>query len=56
MRITPETSRTNCKPCVGKVPADGGRIRLRASDPAMASAGMTIRKRPISIAKASVVL
>ena len=41
---------------VGKVPAEAGTIFLAASEPAMASIGTIIRKRPISIARPSVVL
>ena len=40
-------------PSVGNVPADGGTIFFAASEPATASIGTIIRKRPISIAKPS---
>ncbi len=43
-------------PLVGKVPSDGGTIFLAASDPAAASIGIIIRKRPTSIAMPSVEL
>ena len=41
---------------MGKVPADGGTGCLRASEPAMASAGTISTKRPTSMARPSVVL
>ena len=41
---------------VGKVPAEAGTGCLRASEPAMASAGTISTKRPISIDSPSVVL
>src|SRR4051794_484152 len=51
IRITPTTRPTNRPPSVGKVPADVGTIFLVASDPAMASIGTIIRKRPMNIAR-----
>ena len=44
------TRPTNRPPSVGKVPAEVGTIFLAASDPAIASIGMIIRKRPMNIA------
>ena len=41
---------------VGKVPAVAGTGCLRASEPAIASAGTIRKKRPTSIARPSVVL
>ena len=41
---------------VGKVPAEGGTIFFAASEPAIASIGTIIRKRPMNIARPSVVL
>ena len=39
------------RPVVGNVPAEAGTIFLAASEPAIASIGTIIRKRPISIAR-----
>ena len=47
---------TNSQPWVGKVPADGGTIFLATNEPAMARVGMITRKRPINMAKPSMVL
>ena len=55
IRITPITRPTNRPPWVGNVPAEAGTIFLAASDPAMASIGMIIRKRPMNIARPRVV-
>src|SRR5436190_23904820 len=52
---TPITSTTKSGVCVGKVPADGGTRRFRASAPASASVGMIRKNRPTSIATASAV-
>ncbi len=41
---------------VGNVPAEAGTIFLAASEPATASIGTIIRKRPMNIARPSVVL
>ena len=41
---------------VGNVPGRGRHVFLAASEPAMASAGMIMKKRPISIATRQVVL
>src|ERR1700722_17229823 len=54
IRITPTTRPTNRPPSVGNVPADVGTIFLRTKDPAIASIGMIIRKRPMNIASPSV--
>src|SRR5947199_8042975 len=48
---TPTSSDTKRGPCVGSVPAEVGVYFLAASDPAAASSGTIIRKRPISIAR-----
>ena len=49
--ITPTTRPTNSGLSVGKVPAETGTIFLRTSEPATASIGTIIRKRPMSIAR-----
>src|SRR5207237_79790 len=47
---TTETSRpTKSQPLVGKVPGPAGVTLLSTIDPAMANAGMIIRKRPLSM-------
>ena len=56
IKITPTTSPTNSGPSVGKVPEEGGTIYLVTNEPATASIGTIIRKRPISIAAPNVVL
>ncbi len=56
MRIVPTSRPTNSAPWVGNVPAEAGTIFFAASEPATASIGTIIRKRPISIARPSVVL
>ncbi len=43
-------------PLVGNVPAEAGTIFFAASEPATAIIGTIIRKRPMNIAAASVVL
>ena len=53
---TPTRRPTNRPPWVGKVPEEAGTVFLAASEPAMASAGILMKKRPTSIATASVVL
>jgi hypothetical protein len=52
--MVPRSSMTNSGPFVGRVPLVAIRRRLRARFPAIASAGMVIRKRPISISIPSV--
>src|SRR6266700_4251784 len=54
IRITPTTRPTNRPPVVGNVPADGGTDFLAASEPAIAIAGMIMKKRPTNIALAKV--
>ena len=49
IRITPTTRPTNRPPVVGKVPADAGTDFLAASAPAIAIAGMIMKKRPTNI-------
>ena len=50
---TTETSRpTKSQPLVGKVPGPAGVTFLSTIDPAMANAGMIIRKRPMSMSAA----
>jgi hypothetical protein len=44
------------RPFTGKVPALGGEACLPASDPASAMMGTIMRKRPMSMARPSVVL
>ncbi len=56
MITTPTSRPTNSGPCVGKVPAETGTCFFAARRPAIASSGISIRKRPISIAKPMVVL
>src|SRR4026209_2666655 len=56
MMITPIRSTTKRTPSVGNVPAEGGTTFLPTSDPAIASAGTIIRKRPASIVTPRVVL
>ena len=53
--ITPTTRPTNSGLSVGKVPAETGTIFFCTSEPAIASIGMIIRKRPMNIARPSVV-
>src|ERR1700722_4759534 len=52
--ITPINRPTKRPLSVGNVPAEGGTIFLAASEPAMASIGTIIRKRPMNIARPSV--
>ena len=56
IRITPTSSPMNSPPWVGKVPAEAGSVFLAASEPAIAMAGMIMKKRPTNIATAPVVL
>ena len=56
IRITPTSRPTNSPPWVGKVPAEAGSVFLAASEPAIAIAGMIMKKRPTNIATAPVVL
>ncbi len=56
IRITPTTRPTNRPPVVGNVPADGGTDFFSASEPAIAMAGMIMKKRPTNIATAPVML
>src|SRR6185312_9340681 len=56
MMITPTRSATNSGPWVGRVPAEAGICFFRASEPAMASKGRSMKKRPISMAKPVVML
>ena len=46
----------NSPPWVGKVPVEAGSVFLAASEPAIAMAGMIMKKRPTNIATAPVVL
>ena len=52
----PMSSTTNVPPDTGNVPALGGAIFFCTSEPASAMIGMIIRKRPMSIARPSVML
>ena len=54
--ITPTSSATNKPLSVGNVPDDGGTSFFSASDPATASIGTIMAKRPSSIAKPIVML
>ncbi len=56
MTITLTSNVVNSGVVTGNVPNDGGTIFLRARLPAMASIGMIIMKRPISIVTPIVVL
>ena len=56
IRITPISSATKIAPVVGNVPALGGMDFFTASEPANASAGIFIMKRPSSITIARVEL
>ena len=56
MRMTPTTRPTNSPPVVGNVPADGGIDFFAASEPAIAIAGMIMKKRPTNIELARVTL
>src|SRR5207253_9144306 len=50
MRITATRRPTNSVPLVGKVPGPAGTVFLPAIEPAIASAGRIIMKRPTSMA------
>src|SRR5882724_7245748 len=54
--ITLTNNVVNSGVVTGNVPSDGGTIFLRARLPAIASIGMTIMKRPMSVARPIVVL
>ena len=56
IRITPTSRPTNSPPVVGNVPAEGGTDFFSASEPAIAMAGMIMKKRPTNIATAPVML
>src|SRR6516162_7972894 len=56
MTTTPVSSVENRAVLVGKVPADGGTICLRPSEPAMARTGIINRNRPTSMQRAPVTL
>src|SRR5437588_5995079 len=56
IRITPINSTVNRGVVTGNVPKDGGTYFLPARLPAIAKAGMIIRKRPTSIVMAPAVL
>src|ERR1039458_9857910 len=56
IRITPISSTVNSGVVTGNVPSDGGTYFFCARLPAIASMGMIIRKRPISMVKPMVVL
>src|SRR5258708_14425690 len=56
MRITLTRSAANSGVVTGNVPGDGGMRFSRPRCPAIASMGMTMKKRPTSIATASVTL
>src|SRR5258706_4488537 len=56
IRITPTTSPTNRPPVVGNVPAEAGCNFFPASEPAIAIAGMIMKKRPTNIATPPVML
>src|SRR6185437_3907576 len=49
IRIVPTNSTVNSGVVTGNVPGDGGTYFLRARLPAIASMGMIIRQRPISV-------
>src|SRR5450755_1726653 len=49
-RMTPTTRPTNKPPVVGKVPDEAGMLFFSTSEPAIAMAGMIMRKRPTNIA------
>ena len=54
--MTPISRATNRPLSVGKVPAEAGTIFLAASEPATASIGTIIRKRPMNMAADMVTL
>ena len=54
--MTPTSRPRTAAVPVGKVPAEAGTACLRASEPAMASAGTISTNRPTSMARPSVVL
>src|SRR5581483_12263237 len=56
MITTPTKSTTKSPPFVGNVPGPGGTTFLPAKEPAIASTGTIIKKRPISIARPTVTL
>src|SRR5262249_32164327 len=56
IRMTAASRATNVTECVARVPADSGTDFFRARLPAMASKGMIMRKRPISMASPPVTL
>src|SRR3954452_23506817 len=56
MSTTPVSKPANRPVFVGNVPADGGTVCLRPSDPAMARTGTISKNRPTSIAMPPVVL
>src|SRR4051794_14111305 len=56
MTMTPTSSEEKSALVTGNVPADAGITFLRLNDPAMASGGMIMKKRPNSIATPSVEL
>ena len=56
MRIVPIKSTVKSGVVTGNVPSDGGTYFFFARLPAIASMGMIIKKRPISVSSPSVVL
>src|SRR5438309_11535238 len=56
MRITPTSSAENSGVVTGNVPGDGGTRFLRPRLPAIASIGMIMKKRPMSVASPIVTL